>query len=164
MKKSLLAFSLMAFGSLQLNAGFCPLVATPMNNAAYGAAGCELLTGGNTWNLSTFGFSAPNSGFPSGFSTADINVRVSPWTSAAGGLGFQVTTTRVGGGNFSVSNSSNLFLETMFQIKGAGVTGYTGQSTGIIAMGGSINQPTSGPIVFEGQGSPNDGLGGYTTA
>jgi len=59
MKKSLLAFSLMALGSLQLNAAAC-VNSSLATLQALGATGCEITNGPNTWNLNTFGFSAGN--------------------------------------------------------------------------------------------------------
>ncbi len=124
MKKSILAFSLMALGSLQLHGGHC-VTGTLAAQAAQGS--CTITNGTNIWTLSTWGFSqAPNYVNYPGFATpttADINISfaLNP-TDFAGG--FSVITTAVNApyGGFTTSpNGSGAqqgLLETSFRIAG----------------------------------------------
>jgi len=150
MKKSILAFSLMALGSLQLNAAPCMANQTL---GSLGLLGCEFnnVSSGNTWSLTNFAFTGPAaSGTAFGIAEADVNIAISTW-----GLGFQVTTSRANGLNFSVAQTQTLGFETSYRISGGLLM------TGITQMGASINLPSGGNILANyNPGVFGDGLGG----
>ncbi len=111
MKKSLLAFGLLALGSLNLHAASC-LDDTLANLAALGPAGCTIENGSNTWTLSGFTQSAPASGVLAGVTGSQLNIDFELW-----GLGFTVTTS-YSGGNFQVVTNETGFVETNYRIGG----------------------------------------------
>ena len=156
MKKTLLAFSLLAFGSLQLHAAPCSASAVTLGSL--GVLGCNFVNGTNNWNLTNFAFTGTNTGLAAAYTPSDINILVSTW-----GLGFQVTTSRVQG-NFSVASPQALFLETSFRIAGITVPGFVAPSTGITQMGATINPPAGAASSFYAPGTAGGGLGGPTTA
>lgn len=154
MKKSLLAFSLMALGSLQLNAAAC-VNSSLATLAALGATGCEITNGPNTWNLNTFGFSAGNplftnyAGQPAqSMSNFNVSFILNPDSNFQGGFAVRVTPTVSNYFGFTAGATSNgaqqFNMETTFRIGGAvnvpvaGVTGNTGTSL-ITRIGGSID-------------------------
>ncbi len=154
MKKSLLAFGLIALGSFQLDAAPCTIGST-VSLASLQATGCEIsnISSGNTWSLTTFHQSAAATGVLAGVTNDQINFEFAMW-----GLGFSVTTS-YSGGNFAVSSPQALFLETNYRISG-GVG-----NTGITVFGGSINPPAGqAPEQYYSAGVGGERLGGSTTA
>ena len=152
MKKYLLAFSLFALGSFQLQAAPCTLGST-VTLASLQASGCEISNSGNTWSLTGFTQSAAAQGVIAGVTDSQINVQFALWE-----LGFSVTTSW-SGGNFVVNSPQNLFLETNYRISG-GLN-----NTGIVRFGGSINPPAnSTPSQYYNAGTGGQELGGPTTA
>jgi|GEM_PF-2627384 len=158
MKKSLLAFSLMALGSLQLSAAPCQIGGVGVTLASLGIPGCEITNGTNTWNLNTFGFSNGNptftnyTGSPSA-NTSSFNVTfgLNPMGFAGG---FSVTLTPVAQ-NFpgftaggTAQGAQQFSMETTFRI--AGNTG----AAQLNSFGGSLDGPTVFPII-PAAGVPN---------
>jgi len=155
MRKFLLAFSLMAFGSLQLSAAPC-VNGTLAALAALGSGGCEITNGPNTWNLNTFGFSAGNPTFTNysgqgGQTTSNFNVSfaLNP-TNFSGGFSVTVAPTVSNYFGFTAGATSNgaqeFNMESTFRI-----ANNTGTAL-ITRVGGSIDSPTaSAPVV----GVPN---------
>ncbi|MCX6604570.1 MAG: PEP-CTERM sorting domain-containing protein [Acidobacteria bacterium] len=155
MKKSLLAFSLMAFGCLQLSAAPC-VPGTLASLAALGAGGCEITNGPNTWNLNTFGFSAGNPTFTNyagqGVQTTsnfNVSFALNP-TNFSGGFSVTLTPTVSNYFGFTAGATSNgaqqFNMESTFRI--ANNTG----SALITRVGGSIDgAAASVPVV----GVPN---------
>jgi len=124
MKKSILVFSLMALGSLQLGAAPC-VTGTLAAQAALGT--CTITNGANTWTLGTWAFTqAPNYTNYPGFATpttADINISFALDPSNFNG-GFSVITTAVSDSYAGFTTSPNAngaqqgLLETSFRIAG----------------------------------------------
>lgn len=159
MKKSLLACSLLAMGSLQLHAATTCPTASAASLASLQASGCTFMSGPNTWTLTGFTLSAPAQGTLTGTTADQVQVQFADWTTVGYGGGFSVTTSLVSGANFAVSSLSNLFLETNYRISG-GVN-----NTGITVFGGSINAPVGlTPGQYYNPGTSQPGFGGATTA
>ncbi len=161
MKKSLLAFSLMALGSLQLNAassciGLFGATPTLSNYAGLGGTGCDITNGSNTWNLNTFGFSSGNPLFTNYLgqpaqTTSNFNVSfaLNP-VGFSGGFAVTITPTVANYFGFTAgataTGAQQFNMETTFRI--AGNTG----SALITTIGGEINNPfASAPLT----GVPN---------
>ncbi len=145
MKKSLLALSLLALGSLQLSAAPCQ-IGVAVTLATLGAAGCELTNGANTWNLTTFGFSQAASytnypGFtPAGTSGFNVTFGLNP-TGFNGGFSVALTSVTPNyGGFFTSPNASGAqqgLMETTFRIGGNSGTAL------LTSFGGSLENPTA---------------------
>ena len=169
MKKSILAFSLLALGSLQLQGAPC-VNGSLSTLAALGNGGCELtLTSGISYNLNMFGFSAgipPFTNYPGqvaqSMSNFNVTFALNP-TNFAGGFSVSITPTVQNYFGFTAGATANgaqqFGMETTFRIAGPtpasataiATTGNTGIGL-ITRIGGSIdNAFASAPVT----GVPN---------
>jgi len=159
MKKTLLAFSLMALGSLQLNAAAACTTSSLTTLAAPGF-NCDIVNGSNTWNLSSFGFSNAGPTFSNYVgqpvqttSAFNVSFALDPFNGASSYAGgFSVTVTPVAANYFGFSatatgsGAQQFNVETTFRIAG------NAGAAQLSSFGGSINNPlASAPVV----GQPN---------